>query len=241
LPKRRILSLFSGIGGMDLGFESTGGYETVGFCELEPSCHPILNRHWPTVPIHNDIRTLTRDVAARMFDGRPDLIIGGFPCKQTSCAAAIQGRRAGLDGADSGLWSEYLRLVGELNPYAVVIENPPGALRWEAEIKSSLEGLGYAVSRFEGSSWDVGAPHLRKRVFWVADRNRKRLEVARGLFASAIEAPEGRASYRDFGLQTLAGVLRVDDGVSDRFYGAIRKRRITQLGNSCDPRLARVA
>lgn len=238
-PKRRVLSLFSGVGGMDLGFEQTGGYETVAFCEINPYCRDILRKHWPTVPSHDDVRTLTPDVAFHLFGGHVDVIAGGFPCKQTSTAAAVHGRRHGLDGADSGLWAEYLRLVRQLTPYVVVIENPPGALRWEAEIKGSLESLGYHVSRFEGSSDGVGAPHLRRRVFWVADRHRKRLEIARGLYASEVAAQQRRTVNRNLGLQAIAGIVRVDVGVSTRLDGATRKQRIMAIGNSCDPRLAR--
>jgi DNA (cytosine-5)-methyltransferase 1 len=105
----RVLDLFSGIGGFSLGLERTGGFETVAFCEIDPFCRRVLAKHWPDVPIYEDVRTLTADALSR--DGiAADVICGGFPCQDISWA----GRQAGLDGERSGLWSEIARLAGEL-------------------------------------------------------------------------------------------------------------------------------
>lgn len=126
--KLRVLDLFSGIGGFSLGLERTGGFETVAFCEIEEYPRRVLAKHWPKVPCYDDVRTLTADRLAA--DGiAVDVICGGFPCQDISFA----GRRAGLEGARSGLWGEYARLIGELRPRFVVVENVPGLLvsGWE--------------------------------------------------------------------------------------------------------------
>src|SRR4051812_2488127 len=100
----RHLDLFSGIGGFALAARMVGGYETVAFCEIEPYCQSVLRKHWPDVPIYDDVRSLSgRDIRAC------DVLTGGFPCQDVSNA----GKRAGIDGERSGLWSEIRRLVCE--------------------------------------------------------------------------------------------------------------------------------
>jgi DNA (cytosine-5)-methyltransferase 1 len=162
--KLRVLDLFSGIGGFSLGLERTGGFETVAFCEIEDYPRRVLEKHWPGVPIYDDVRTLTADTLAR--DGiAVDVICGGFPCQDLSFA----GRRAGLEGARSGLWSEYARLIGELRPRFVLVENVPGLLSLGmGAVLGDLAALGY------DATWDcipaaaVGAPHRRDRVWLIA-------------------------------------------------------------------------
>ena len=103
-------SLFSGIGGFDLGFERAG-MSTRWFCEQDEFCTRVLNKHWPDLPVYPDITDL------RGADVEPvDVLCGGFPCQDLSLA----GKGAGLAGERSGLWSEYARLVGELRPSYVV-------------------------------------------------------------------------------------------------------------------------
>ena len=159
----RVLDLFSGIGGFSLGLERAG-MTTVAFCEVDPFCRAVLAQHWPGVPIYDDVRTLTADALRR--DGiAVDVICGGFPCQDVSFA----GKRAGLEGARSGLWSEYARLIGELRPKFVVVENVPGLLSLGmGAVLGDLAALGY------DAVWDcvpasaVGAPHRRDRVWIVA-------------------------------------------------------------------------
>jgi DNA (cytosine-5)-methyltransferase 1 len=102
----RVLDLFSGVGGFSLGLERTGGFQTVAFSEVEPYCRAVLAKHWPNVPCYGDVRDLT---AARLAaDGiGVDAICGGWPCQDISVA----GKGAGLAGARSGLYREYIRLV----------------------------------------------------------------------------------------------------------------------------------
>src|SRR5215831_9611163 len=109
-------SLFSGIGGFDLGLERAG-LRTAWFCESDPYCRRVLAKHWPGVPIHPDVRGL------RGVDVEPvDILCGGFPCTDLSVA----GRGAGLTSERSGLWFEFGRLIRELRPRYVVVENVPG-------------------------------------------------------------------------------------------------------------------
>ena len=160
----RVLDLFSGIGGFSLGLERTGGFETVAFCEIDPFCRRVLAKHWPEVPCYDDVRELT---AARLAaDGiAVDVICGGFPCQDVSFA----GKRAGLEGARSGLWGEYRRIIGEARPRFVIVENVPGLLSLGmGTVLGDLSALRY------DAVWDcipagaVGAPHRRDRVWLIA-------------------------------------------------------------------------
>ena len=167
----RVLDLFSGIGGFSLGLERTGGFDTVAFCEIEPFPRRVLAKHWPKVPCYDDVRTLTADRLAA--DGiRVDVICGGFPCQDISVA----GLGAGLDGARSGLWSEIARLVGELRPRFVIVENVANLLRgpserhgkWFGRVLGDLAELGYDAEWENIPASTVGAPHRRERVWIVA-------------------------------------------------------------------------
>jgi DNA (cytosine-5)-methyltransferase 1 len=161
-----VLDLFSGIGGFSLGLERAG-MRTVAFCEIEPYCRAVLRKNWPGVPIYEDVRELS---ASRIqADGiSVDVICGGFPCQDISLA----GRGAGLDGAKSGLWSEYLRIIREVRPVFVIIENSP-ALRTRGgdRVLSGLEALDYACEPFVVGAVHAGAPHRRQRVWLVAYAN----------------------------------------------------------------------
>lgn len=89
MKKLRVLDLFSGIGGFSLGLERAGGFETVAFCEIEEYPRKVLEKHWPGVPIYEDVRTLTASTLAR--DGiAVDVICGGFPCQDISFAGRRQ-------------------------------------------------------------------------------------------------------------------------------------------------------
>src|SRR5262245_22068485 len=112
-----VLDLFSGIGGFSLGLERAG-MRTVAFCEVDTFCRRVLTKHWPGVPIYDDLRVLTAERLAA--DGiAVDVICGGFPCQDISLA----GDGAGIEGERSGLWSEYARIVGELRPNFAIVEN----------------------------------------------------------------------------------------------------------------------
>lgn len=156
----RIGSLFSGVGGLELGLEWAGLGHTVWQVEQDPRCRRVLAKYWPGVTQHNDVRSVGRTTLDHV-----DLICGGFPCQDVSSA----GKRAGLAGARSGLWFEYLRIVQELAPRWVVVENvASGARAWVDTVRSGLGQLGYASLPIPISACDVGAYHRRARVFIVA-------------------------------------------------------------------------
>lgn len=176
----RLLDLFSGIGGFSLGLERSGGFKTVAFCEIEPFPRRVLKKHWPDVPIYEDVRTLTAERLAA--DGiSVDAICGGFPCQDLSVA----GKQAGIEGERSGLWSEYARLIGEIRPRVVIVENVAGLLSGPSEQPGQWFGrvLGDLAARGYDAEWEnipasaLGAPHRRERVWIVAYPNRDGLEA----------------------------------------------------------------
>jgi DNA (cytosine-5)-methyltransferase 1 len=164
----KVLDLFSGIGGFSLGLERTGGFKTVAFCEIEPFCRRVLKKHWPEVPIYEDVRTLTADQLAA--DGiAVDVICGGFPCQDISSA----GNRAGIDGQRSGLWAEYARLVRELRPAFVIVENVADLLhRGLDRVLGDLASIGYDAEWHCIPAAAVDAPHFRDRLWIVAHPDR---------------------------------------------------------------------
>jgi DNA (cytosine-5)-methyltransferase 1 len=165
----RTLDLFSGIGGFSLGLERTGGFRTVAFCEIDPFCRKVLKRHWPEVPCYDDVRQLTAERLAADGIG-VDVICGGFPCQDISIA---QGNaRAGLDGARSGLWSEYARLIRELRPRFIVVENVPGLLSLGVDrVLGDLAEVGYDAEWHCIPAGAVGAVHIRDRFWLVGNPN----------------------------------------------------------------------
>ena len=213
-----VLDLFSGIGGFSLGLERAG-METVAFCEISPKCRHLLATHWPTVPCFEDVTTLTGDQV-----GPVDVICGGFPCQDISLA----GRGAGLAGDRSGLWSEYARLVRELRPSFVIVENVSALLgRGLGDVLGDLASLGY------DAWWDcipasaAGAPHRRDRVWIVAYSRSEQHEgfgdalrraAASGLHqAFAANADQGRSLVNASGGRHGAS----DRPLSPRWDGAL--------------------
>ncbi|MGH6629376.1 MAG: DNA cytosine methyltransferase, partial [Burkholderiales bacterium] len=138
---------------------------TIAFCETDGFACAVLRKHWPELPIYEDVRLLTAE-RMRMDGIDPiDLICGGFPCQDISLA----GRGAGIDGARSGLWSEFARLIGEIRPKFALVENVPAlAFRGLDRVLGDLADLGYDAEWRVISAADVGAPHLRKRIWIVA-------------------------------------------------------------------------
>lgn len=157
----RVLDLFSGIGGISLGLQWAGGFETVGFCEIEPFPRRVLAKHWPGVWIHDDIRTLTAGLVDE-YCGHVDIVTGGFPCQPFSCAGKQKGEKD-----DRFLWPELARIIGEVGPCWLLLENVPNLRTIAADrVLSELEELGYTCWPLVVGADDVGAPHKRKRV-WI--------------------------------------------------------------------------
>lgn len=158
MQKLKVLDLFSGIGGFSLGLERTGYFETVAFCEIEPFCQKVLAKHWPDVPIHTDIRGLSGD----QF-GPVDVICGGFPCQDIS----IAGRGAGIDGAKSGLWREYARLISEIRPRYAIVENTAVLTsRGLLSVLGDIASVGHDAVWHCIPSSAVGGDHQRDRI-WI--------------------------------------------------------------------------
>jgi DNA (cytosine-5)-methyltransferase 1 len=161
------LSLFSGIGGLDIAAEMAG-IRTVGQCEWADFQTKILEKHWPDVPRWRDIRTLTAESFYERTGLRTvDIISGGFPCQPFSVA----GKREGKDD-DRYLWPEMLRVIREIRPAWVIGENVPGIINLALDtVLSDLENEGYATQPFVVPACGVDAPHKRERVCIIAYRN----------------------------------------------------------------------
>ena len=249
--KLRVLDLFSGIGGFSLGLERTGGFETVAFCEIDPFCRRVLAKHWPEVPCYDDVRTLTADRLRADGITRIDVITGGFPCQDLSVA----GRRAGIEGSRSGLWSEIVRLACELRPQFIIVENVANLLsgpgeqpgQWFGRVLGDLAEVGFDAEWHCIPAAAVGAPHSRDRVWVVAyPQQEQRL---RAIFDAdhAAEACRANAAVRlQDGVRSKVGTpgrsipggwvdqpdpVGVADGVSDWSH------RLAACGNAVVPQI----
>jgi DNA (cytosine-5)-methyltransferase 1 len=197
-----VLDLFSGIGGFSLGLERAG-MRTVAFCEIEPYCQAVLAKHWPGVPIYDDVRALTGD-RLRADGISVDVICGGFPCQDLSVA----GKGAGLAGERSGLWKEYARIIGEVRPSYVIVENVAVLLgRGLDVVLGDLAALGFDAEWHCIPASAVGAPHERDRIWIVANAGSRRCckpgagEMEQPGRAQAIRASETMA-HTDNGEQS---------------------------------------
>lgn len=237
--KLRVLDLFSGIGGFSLGLERTGGFETVAFCEIEEFPRRVLAKHWPGVPCYHDVRELT---AARIAaDGiAVDVICGGFPCQDISTS----GHKAGIDGERSGLWGDYARLILELRPRIVIVENVAALLgNGMGRVLGDLAALGYDAEWDSIPAWFVGCPQTRDRVWIVAYpqgvRRQAVFEKLRIFHSSSFggTGPAGNSWTNDAadaeGLlwPVEPALVRVADGFPDRVD------RIHGLGNAVVPQI----
>lgn len=157
--KLRMIDTFSGIGGFSLAARWLGGFETTQFVERDPFCQRILRKHWPDVPIHDDIRTF--NPAA----GSADVVVGGFPCQDISTA----GKGAGLAGSRSGLFYELLRVVRLVGPRYIVLENVAAiTYRGMDDVLGALAEAGYDAEWACIPAAAVGACHQRDRWWCVA-------------------------------------------------------------------------
>lgn len=202
-----VLSLFSGIGGFDLGLERAG-FDIRAQVEIDPFCQTILEKHWPEVERYEDITKIEEFPKA-------DLICAGFPCQDIS----IAGKNAGLSGSRSGLWTEAVRAIRMVRPRNVILENV-AALRYRglSTVLGAMAESGY------DSEWDClpasafGAPHQRDRLFVVAYPN----EVG---CKRAMHTRRRRTGFED--CNSLADTLRPRLSISEqkqRLYEPITKQ-----------------
>lgn len=241
-------SLFSGIGGLELGLE--WGLNEAGIatrvawqCEIEDYPRRVLARHWPETRRYEDVRTIGRAESIEPVD----LICGGFPCQDLS----YTGKRAGLQGERSGLFWELMRVVRLVRPRYVVLENVPGLLTADqggamGSVLGALAESGY------DAEWDcipaaaVGAPHIRDRVFIVAHDATHQSSRQEDVYVSHMHSERWRpeVAYRRSGCTTLPrspwecspkpSIWGVPDGLSDWLD------RLAALGNAVVPQVARV-
>jgi DNA (cytosine-5)-methyltransferase 1 len=249
----KVLDLFSGIGGFSLGLERAG-FETVGFCEIDPFCRAVLAKHWPHIPCHDDIRSFDATEFVRR-SGDISVVCGGPPCQPSSLA----GKRLGAKD-ERWLWGEFVRIVRAVRPAWIVAENPPSFLTVGDEserVFRDLEDEGYAIRSFVFEANDLGSPHHRARVWIVANTaslgcgsgTERRFDsgVARepeqafsrdtadasGMCGVAVQREQShgvvpsnwRISWPEY-LETIRGM---DDGVSGRVDG------LRSLGNAVVP------
>lgn len=156
-------SLFSGIGGLELGLERTGGFQTEWQVEINGYCQQVLAKHWPDVTRYGDIRTVGKHNLQPV-----DVICGGFPCQPHSLAGK---RKASEDERD--LWGEFYRIICDIRPSWVLAENVQGLLssedgRFFGRVLRDLAGIGYYAEWQMLRACEVGAPHTRARVFILA-------------------------------------------------------------------------
>lgn len=214
-----ILDLFSGIGGFSLGLERAG-MKTVAFCEVDKKCQQVLKKHWPGVPIFDDVSNLKGEDIEETID----IICGGFPCQDISLA----GKGAGLEGKRSGLWSEFKRLIEEIKPKYAIIENV-SALRSRGldQVLREISEIGYDAEWHCITASSIGAPHRRDRIWIVAyphinsDNQEKRgsyctqdgvSEVSRSLHSSSWELSGTGDLLRG---DTLCGHIKTNSTVSN--------------------------
>jgi DNA (cytosine-5)-methyltransferase 1 len=264
-----VLDLFSGIGGFSLGLERAG-MRTVTFCEIDPYCRAVLRKHWPGVPIWDDVRTITAKTVAdtlkdssthaggsafvpgKLLDeiGRQetsngsgtsgtgtgiDVICGGFPCQDISVA----GKGAGIDGERSGLWSEYARIISEVRPRYVIVENVAALLgRGLERVLGDLAALGFDAEWHCIPASAVGAPHRRDRVWIIAYAGCAGSQGTGDVCDPTLDARAGQSLLLDEGIrgQWIAepDVGRVAHGIPARVD------RLRALGNAVVPQIPEI-
>jgi DNA (cytosine-5)-methyltransferase 1 len=224
----RFGSLFSGIGGMDLGLERAG-MECAWQVEIGDYATRVLTKHWPNVPKYRDVREVGKHNLEPV-----DLICGGFPCQDISNA----GKRAGIDGERSGLWSEFHRIICELRPRYVLVENVAALLnRGMGRVLGDLAEVGYDAEWDCIRASDFGASHERERLFIVAYPVRAGFSMGRETGADTKDARIFQAGHR---LGERVAAERLECGGPGLWGGKVhgipnRMDRIRGLGNAVYP------
>lgn len=215
----RVGSLFSGIGGLDLGLERAG-MEVIWQVEQDPFCNKVLERHWPEVKRYGDIKEVDWSGVEK-----PDLICGGFPCQPFSQAA--RGRNP-----QKSLWGEFARALAYLQPSYAIVENVPAILRWERgirEVLGDLASMGYVSEWATLPAAAFGAPHKRARL-WLVAYPYGDSEPDSPFYAEAPELPQ--SDFYKWLWSDPSLIVRMDDGIPSRVD------RLRALGNAVVPQCA---
>ncbi len=208
----KVLDLFSGIGGFSLGLERAG-METVAFCEVDPFCQKVLRKHWPDVPIYDDVRTID-------YDGSVDVVCGGFPCQPFSVAGKRRGEKD-----DRHLWPSMLRLIKKHRPSWVIGENVAGIINMALDdVLADLEDAGYTTQAFIIPACAVNAPHRRDRV-WILGHSEHNGQPATKKQGSLAQADDDGSQGKDKDSQPArpAGTRQDVPNPNDQ-----RRERVTQ-------------
>lgn len=228
---KKVLDLFSGIGGFSLGLEATEGFSTQAFVENNLFCQKVLHKHWPEVPIYGDIK----EVATIL--NQFDVMCGGFPCQDVSVASSYN--QNSILGTRSGLWNEYFRLICEGKPTWVIIENVENLRnKGLGIILSQLASIGYDAEWHIIRACDVGLPHVRKRLWIIAYLVRDGVEGNSPFPLQGLR----EISWRENGRRAETWVQRssfTDRGLLRSSHGIPNYMdRVNALGNSIVPDIA---
>lgn len=219
--KMTIGSLFSGIGGFDLGFQRAG-FEITWQVEIDNYCKRVLKKNFPEVPCHHDIRHIDWDSVPRV-----DLVCGGFPCQPFSIAGKRQGK-----ADDRYLWPEVVRCLEIIRPTWFVGENVPGIINLALDkVCTDLESLDYAVWPVCLPACAVDAPHIRQRIWILAHAKREGLQRQRSEHELRKDCSKVEAGRRS-GWIAEPTIQRVAHGIPNRVD------RLRGLGNAVVPQIA---
>ena len=222
MSKLKILDLCSGIGGFSLGLEATGGFETIAFCEFDPFCQKVLNKHWPEVPIYNDLKEISKDEETIRNIPEHDLICGGIPCQPFSVAGKQKGKED-----DRHLWPFMFKIIEQKKPTWVIVENVGGFVNVALDdVCLDLEAEGYATQSFIIPACGVEAPHRRDRI-WIIGKytseSRQSLVNSDSFRSHEHKEAEKESSRRGAEATTTTTSEDVADSESNRENGLSRK------------------
>lgn len=234
MSKLRVYSMFAGIGGLDLGLESTGHYETVLFSEVDKYCNRVLAHHWPDVPNIGDCSKADYTE----WVGKVDVIAAGFPCQDIS----IAGKQKGIQhDTRSGLWAEVVRAIRDIRPRIVILENVAAILtsndgRDFNRVLADLHECGYHAEWRIVRASDVGAFHQRARWFCVAWPRRLgyshddgRAQAHGGIKGTSQEGPPVDGTD-DVGNQQHRGADRADQELEHSQSAGSQKHNASTIG-----------
>ena len=211
----KVLDLFSGIGGFSLGLQRAGPFRTVAFCEQDKFCQAVLRKHWPGVPIYDDIKTID-------YEGDCDIITGGYPCQPFSLASS---QRKGTED-DRHLWPWMFEVIKQKRPAWVICENVPGHITMGLdEVLFDLESEGYTSRPFVVPACGVDAPHRRDRVWIIAHSD----NTTRGR-----RAEQGEGRHREPALHGAVGET-VADTNDARLQGCEQRQASREGAGSSHP------